>query len=68
VHIRFGGARLSGDWLVGSSPGDAVIYGTDPGDLFGLILNHGDVDGDGIEDLLVAAPNADGAGVPRHSG
>jgi hypothetical protein len=41
---------------------DARIFGTDGGDWAGhAVANAGDVDGDGIDDVLLGAPYADGA-------
>lgn len=38
----------------------AVLFGEARGDLFGHAVASGDFDGDGIDDLLVGAPGADG--------
>ena len=46
-----------------STSGFPVITGASSGDNFGLSLDGtGDVDGDGVDDLLVGAPGADPAG------
>lgn len=39
---------------------DAILYGADGGDQFGRQLRVGDVDGDGIPDLIAGASYADG--------
>ncbi|MEZ5967143.1 MAG: integrin alpha [Planctomycetota bacterium] len=45
----------------------ATLVGANPGDLFGFaVAGLGDVDGDGVEDLIVGAPGANPRGV--HSG
>jgi len=42
----------------------ASLLGQDPGDLSGWALaGAGDVDGDGLNDLLIGLPDADGAGI-----
>lgn len=38
----------------------AVYSGVDPGDRAGTSLQTADIDGDGIDDILIGAPNADG--------
>lgn len=40
----------------------AVVYGVDDGDQLGHVPAVGDVDGDGIEDILLTAVSADGPG------
>jgi hypothetical protein len=67
-----GGAEAGGVWLLDSmgawgsvgiaSVYDALLYGEAAGDAAGTALAGGsDVDGDGIDDLLVGAPGADDA-------
>lgn len=44
---------------------DVTIYGADTGDILGRMVAH-DVNGDGVADLLLGAPNADGPGNSRN--
>ncbi|MFN2433028.1 MAG: dockerin type I domain-containing protein [Gemmatimonadota bacterium] len=49
-----------------TQPGSALsVHGTDPGDHLGVWVDAVDVDGDGIDDLLIGAPDADGPGNAR---
>lgn len=47
---------------IGYKPADMVIYGQDAGDMLGSSLTGGDFNGDGLSDLVMGAPMADGAG------
>jgi hypothetical protein len=40
----------------------SVIYGETTEDRLGRSANSGDIDGDGVDELVLAAPGADGAG------
>ena len=54
---------------VGAGDADLVIEGVEPGGRFGYGEPHaGDVDGDGVPDLVVAAPMADMLGLNSDSG
>jgi hypothetical protein len=51
---------LGGIFIAGLGP--TTIYGADPGDQFGSSLATGDVNGDGVADLIIGAPYGDGFG------
>lgn len=66
AYILYGGGAgigstidLAGDELASESV-DAVIYGADPGDSSGFTVGAGDFNGDGVSDVAVGAPTADG--------
>lgn len=41
-------------------PADLTLFGDEAGDVFGSSLRVGDVSGDGVNDLIITAPRADG--------
>ena len=51
----------------GTSDADMIIYGVDSGDRFGTTIATGDMDGDGRDELLISASDADGSGDSRRS-
>jgi len=61
VVVVYGGPGGMADLdLVALPSGTARIYGADPLDWLGFSVAVGDVDGDGFDDLLMGAPQADG--------
>ncbi|MCD6382865.1 MAG: FG-GAP repeat protein [Thermoplasmata archaeon] len=60
VFILFGNHSLPSFATLPSGVWDTMIYGQRAGDKFGYSLGVGDLDGDGIDDLAVGAPEADG--------
>ncbi|MBT2507528.1 FG-GAP repeat protein [Streptomyces sp. ISL-98] len=64
VHVVYGtasGPTGGQDTITQDSPG--VPGGSERGDLFGGELSLGDINGDGLQDLAIGAPNEDLAGV-----
>lgn len=60
VYILFG-PFMSGTVVdLGMTPPDVLIYGAEAEDRLGWFVEGGDVTGDGIDDLLMSAPAADG--------
>jgi hypothetical protein len=59
----FGGDDLTGriDLADGSGAFDFIVYGIDPLDRSSRSLASGDLDGDGIDDLVIGARHADGS-------
>lgn len=62
VYVIFGSASLSGTIDLATVNPDVLVYGAERGDKLGWKLATGDINGDGIEDILVGAPDADGPG------
>jgi hypothetical protein len=66
VYIVFGSGSLRGKRDLGDPRSnsrqkpDVFIYGAEPGDGLGFSVAAGDVNGDGVEDVIVSAPSADG--------
>jgi cysteine-rich repeat protein len=50
---------------LGSAAADLEIHGADPGDITGFALAGGDINADGLDDLLVGGPWVDSGAVPN---
>jgi hypothetical protein len=66
TYVIFGGPTLGGTIDLASDEDGIVIYGATNGDKLASVA-AGDVNGDGSDEILVAAPNADGVGETRPS-
>jgi len=60
VYVIFGSAKAPSTIDIAEEKPDVTLIGTDPNDLFGHSLASGDVNGDGLGDVLVGAPVANG--------
>ena len=70
VYVIFGGDYAPGTAFDAAgtdfTPVNATIFGKSPSAFFGAALAAGDVDGDGIDDLVIGAPQQDvGLAAPR---
>ncbi|HEU5321855.1 MAG TPA: hypothetical protein VFX28_13700 [Methylomirabilota bacterium] len=73
VYVFFGGPDLPGQVDLSSSPPDVLLEGPGPGSFFGDSLASGDVNGDGMADLIVgatfaASPQGAGGGAGSQTG
>jgi len=69
LRVIYGSAaRPSSVDLASPPPGIALIHGAEADDALGWGITAGDLDGDGFDDLVVAAPNADGPANARADG
>jgi len=66
AYVIFGRPTMSGTIDLALSEEDIIIYGGNEGDHLGSVA-AGDVNGDGVDEVLVAAPYADGANEARLS-
>ena len=70
AYVFFGGASFTGVWdtagTVGAEP-DVAIYGADIGDCLGSAVATGDLNGDGVDDLILGAKGAKGPDEARNS-
>jgi hypothetical protein len=60
AYVIFGAPSLMGTRDLASAAFNLAILGADSGDLLGQSVASGDFNGDGIDDIAVGAPGADG--------
>lgn len=60
VHVIFGSSSLSGAFSLDQEQLDVTIVGAEPNDRLGTSLAIGDVNGDGIDDIIAGAERGDG--------
>lgn len=58
--VIFGGQALAGNVDTALDQQDVTVTGADTGDVLGIALGSGDVNGDGIDDLILGASGGDG--------
>lgn len=68
VHVLFGSADLPSPIDLAAESLDATVYGSDATDAFGFTVATGDLDGDGVQDVLAGAPAADSCRNARTDG
>lgn len=60
AYVIFGSSTLAGAIDIAEHEQDVTILGARPGDSLGYSVAGGDLNGDGIDDIIVGAPNSDG--------
>ena len=60
AYVIFGGPSVHGSLHIGQGEQDVTVLGADPGDRLGGALASSDIDGDGIDDIIVGVQRADG--------
>lgn len=64
VYVVFGGS-LAGDFNLAEDPVDMVIYGAAVADSLGFSVLGADINGDGVDDVIVGAPGVTAGEDPR---
>jgi len=67
AYVIFGSDALAGKASLADGEQDLSILGAEPQDTLGFSMASGDVNGDGIDDVILAARLADGPGNARSS-
>jgi len=67
VHVVFGSTSLGGMVDTAKGQQDLTILGTAADDALGFSSSSGDIDGDGIDDIILVAQRADGFGQARET-
>jgi len=68
AYVIYGRQTLPPTFDVDGVPGpDVILWGRDPGDRLGTGVAAGDVNGDGIDDIILGAPGGDGPANARDS-
>jgi hypothetical protein len=67
AYVVFGSSRLGGTVNIAEEEQDVTILGADPQDALGFSAASGDVNGDGIDDILLVAQRAGGLDNARNT-
>jgi hypothetical protein len=66
VHVVFGSKSLSGDLDIAAGDQDVSVLGADARDTLGFSLASGDVNGDGVDDVIMGARGDNGLMNAQH--
>lgn len=67
AYVIFGSSGLKDALDLAQEAPDVTIYGAKPGDNLGFWVASGDLDNDGIDDIIVSSPSSFGPPEPRTS-
>ena len=65
AYVIFGSGGLRGAMDLAQDAPDVTIYGAKPGDDLGLWVASGDLNNDGVDDIIVSSPSSFGPPEPR---
>ncbi len=65
VYIVFGSSGPPDTIDLAETEADATVLGADTGDNLGLAITDGDINGDGLDDIIIGAPAGSGPGNGR---
>ncbi len=65
IYAVYGSGDLGGTIDIAAGRQDLTIVGDDAGDFWGIALAAGDVNGDGVDDIILGGSSADGPGDER---
>jgi hypothetical protein len=68
AYVLFGSPSLAGSFDIALAEQDVTIFGADADDHLGTSLTSGDLNGDGVDDIILGAETGDGPANSREDG